>query len=265
MKIEISNLKREIFLLRGELMNRAEEQETTSQKIVSLLDENNVLRNSRLLLTEQINKFEFTLQMKEDSYNILLSNKNTELYIYSKKDEFLSTKISELFLLLDKIKTTTITNPAQSIETLRKWRESLIFKSESLGAYLRSARHEGLDKEVKFGEEYARKFGEILENLKRDKHVSMKIISEGDSYYIDQIGELEGELGRVRDEIGEKRKEVGEMREEVGKLRREGLEGEGRREGLEREVEEGKRKEEVWRDWGPLLKDEGLMGRLFNI
>jgi hypothetical protein len=36
MKIEISNLKREIFLLRGELMNRAEEQETTSQKIVSL-------------------------------------------------------------------------------------------------------------------------------------------------------------------------------------------------------------------------------------
>jgi sulfatase maturation enzyme AslB (radical SAM superfamily) len=126
--------------------------------------------------------------MKEDSYTILLSNKNTELYILTSKDQFLSQKISDLFSLLDNLNPTNLTHPAKIIENLRKWRESLIFKIDSLGAYLDSTRRENLDQQLKFGEIYAQKFEEILENFKKDKNVSMKIISEGDSYYIGQIG-----------------------------------------------------------------------------
>lgn len=126
--------------------------------------------------------------MKDDSTTILLSNKNTELYILTSKDQFLTQKISSLFTLLDHLNPTTLTHPAKIIETLRKWRESLIFKIDSLGAYLESTRRENLAQQLKFGEIYAQKFEEILENLKKDKNVSMKIISEGDSYYIGQIG-----------------------------------------------------------------------------
>jgi chromosome segregation ATPase len=205
------------------------------------------------------------MKMNSDSYTILLSNKNTELYILTQKDQFLTSKISHLFALLSTLTSTTITNPSKIIETLRKWRESLTFKIDSLGAYLESTRRENLDQQLKFGEIYASKFDEILENLKKDKNISMKIISEGDSYYIDQIGTLEKELERVRVEISEKRELVGEMRGQVEDLGRMVEEESGRREGLERVVEGLERKGEVWREYEPLLKDDGLMGRLFNI
>lgn len=205
------------------------------------------------------------MKMKEDSYNVLLGNKNTELYIFSRKDEFYSQKITELFGLMDTINGRNITQPGKIIETLRKWREGLVFKSDSLQEYLQSTRNENLDQQVKFGEEYARKFDEILQNLKKDKNISMKIISEGDSYYIEQIGNLEKELERVREEIVEKKETVGVMRGEVDSLNKIVAEETGKREGLQRDVLEFEKKEQVWRNYEPLLKDDNLMGRLFNI
>merc|ERR1711935_762901 len=147
------------------------------------------------------------------------------------------------------------------IETLRKWREGLVFNSDSLKAYLESTRNENLDQQVKFGEEYARKFEEILQNLKKDKNISMKIISEGDSYYIEQIGTLEKELERVREEISERKEAVGVMRTQVDSLNMIVMEETGKREGLQKEVLALEKKEELWRNYEPLLKDDNLMGR----
>lgn len=212
LKTENTTLKLEIFDLKSQIMDMNEYNVRNQQILLDSLNENNILKNERTIFLTQVNNYEQVFAMKDEGTKLQLQDLKDEIFMLSYKDKYYSTKLEDLYTLLDNLIPSNKDRFDTILQELTKWKQQMKFSFNNMKNTMNSKTSISEDKYRIFADNYYKKLEEIQDNLSKDKELYMKIINEGDTHLLEQINSCEQELEYMKQKFNEKKEDIEQLK-----------------------------------------------------